>query len=474
MNLNRPLIKQQAKGLIRNNVFKLFIIQLVVMICMGGILQIGAGIYTNSVFKYIIPFTQGVEGNYNDFDDFGIDDDFNHFGADGGNDFYNFGSNENEQNGYGSDFYNFGAGTPENHFSAPDAAEDFFFSFASVMVIFWLTYTIGFVIYIFLSPLEVSLSGLYVSFIRGKRFDTGDGINTVFKNAFKDHYGKKLGLVLLRGICVYFLCWLFIIPGIIYIYSTYFAYQIMCDNPDISPSQALDVSKKMVKGNRGELFVMNLSFIPWYLLCAIGFGIPYIYVWPYISATNALYYENFRIRALQEGRVTEDDFLSDTQRYAKYAQMYGNGFNPQNMPNGNPNAQNAYYSNPNPYNNPYGNANAQYAPGSNPNVQNQPYGNANQQYNPYAAPYQQPPYNPQGNMNYYAPQPNAAQPYTNAAPVQQEAPAQDTQPAETGSVQPETEQPMQEMVEEQVTAEPAVNGQTPDSQTEQEAPAESE
>ena len=69
---------------------------------------------------------------------------------------------------------------------------------------------------------------------------------------------------------------------------------------------------------------MNLSFIPWYILCTLTCGLGYIYVAPYLEATNALYYENFRIRALQEGRITEDDFLSDNQIRAKYANFYAN------------------------------------------------------------------------------------------------------------------------------------------------------
>lgn len=462
MNLNRPLIKQQAKDLIRNNVFKLFVIQLAVMVCMGGIIYIGYGSVMNKFFSFVVPFTESIENNfYENSENFGIDDDFNHFGESGENDFYNFGSDAYSDNPDGHDFYNFGADNPEYDYyeRVPYNTDDFFFEYAAFMVIFWLIYMLGMIAYVFLSPLEVSLSGLYVSFIRGQRFDAGSGISTVFRNAFKVNYGKKLGVVLLRGLCVYFLCWLFIIPGIIYYFSSYFAFQIMCDNPDISPSQALDVSKKMVKGNRWELFVMNLSFFPWFLLSSLCLGIPYIYVLPYFSATNALYYENFRIRALQEGRVTEDDFLSDAQRYAKYAQMYANSFNPQNQPYGN--AQNPYYANQYPQNTAYGYTNApQYAPNGN----NQSYGNVNQPYNPYANPYQQP-----YNMNNAAPQPNYAPQNEGAAPVEQEtAPIQETEQ------QPETEIPVQETAQEQIFEEPAVNEPPSDMPAEPESAAEND
>ncbi|UKI22752.1 MAG: DUF975 family protein [Anaerotruncus sp.] len=86
--------------------------------------------------------------------------------------------------------------------------------------------------------------------------------------------------------------------------------------------QAIMLSKKIVKGHRSELFALDLSFIPWYLLCFAVF--PLIYVVPYVSTTQALYYENFKARAIQLGVVTEDDFLSDAQKAAKYSGQYGN------------------------------------------------------------------------------------------------------------------------------------------------------
>lgn len=59
----------------------------------------------------------------------------------------------------------------------------------------------------------------------------------------------------------------------------------------------------MVAGNRGELFALDLSFIGWWLLTCITFGIASIYVVPYYFTTQALYYENFKLRALQEGKL---------------------------------------------------------------------------------------------------------------------------------------------------------------------------
>lgn len=422
MNLNRGLIKQQAKGLISGNVFKLFFICLIVYACMTALIFGSEGQFIGSIFKMMAADGVFDSSNYEDYD---FDQNYDLYDYDY---FDNFGNeNGGAADSDGSDFYNFQGNIPHGFEYGYDYDLDNGFNqnneqtleIMRNLVMFWLLYMLGFVVMIICMPLTVSLQGLFVSLIRGKHFSFSEGLKDVFGNAFKNNYGKKLALVFLRGILIELLSMLFVIPGIVYVYSSYFANQIMCDNPGISPSKALETSKKMVKGNRTELFVMNLSFIPWYILCAITCGLGCIYVVPYLEATNALYYENFRIRALQEGRVTEDDFLSDDQLRVKYASYYANYYANQNgaAPNGNNYQQNGYQ----PYNQP----------------NNQQYYNQ-QNANPY--------YNAQPNGQNYQPQQNGYynQPQPNYAQTQQPPQAEYDNPAteaEESMKQDVTEQP---------------------------------
>ena len=206
-----------------------------------------------------------------------------------------------------------------------------------------------------LSPLLVSLLGFYVILIKrdpSEQFSLGEEIKNIFKVSFDATYGKKLVVSILRTLFITLWCFLFIIPGIVYNYSSYFSFQIMCENPNLKPMEALKLSKKMVAGNRSELFALDLSFIGWWILCGISFGIASIYAIPYYLTTQALYYENFKIRALQEGRITEDDFLSQEEKANKYAFAgAGNYYNPAQNTNeqytANQNGSaNAYYYNP--------------------------------------------------------------------------------------------------------------------------------
>lgn len=300
MYLKRSLIKRQAKEILKGNVFKLFIIGLVVSIVANAASALVSGI---NLKNYTEIFENAVEnyggGGYYDEDHFQ-----NFYYDDDGEAFFNFGNVNTSLDTQNLSPSAAGAGTVIIGGAAT--------SFLSNLV---------YIASIFLAPLNVALAGFFVLYIRGRRFELDGGVKTVFKEAFTVNYLKKVWLVFLMGLITGLLSLLFIIPGIIFSYSAYFAYQIMCDYPELSAWESIQLSKKIIKGNRFELFLMNLSFIPWAFLCIFIF--PIVYVTPYFELTNALYYENFRLRAIQQGRVTEDDFLSDAQRLAKYAQATG-------------------------------------------------------------------------------------------------------------------------------------------------------
>lgn len=352
-NINRSLVKSQAKQIIKDKIFALFVLSAIVLFLTQG-LTIGVNVYTDSddienLFGPKNSNGYSDNSNRNTPEDFfkyfneQSDDDDNSYDDD---DSYDDGdsSSDNPIESFGQS-YN-GSDTGITNTSVNTSSIDYYAGTG----IKGLT-----VLSIVLSPLLVSLLGFYVILIKrdpSEQFSLGEEIKNIFKVSFDATYGKKLVVSILRTLFITLWCFLFIIPGIVYNYSSYFSFQIMCENPNLKPMEALKLSKKMVAGNRGELFALDLSFIGWWILCGISFGIASIYAIPYYLTTQALYYENFKIRALQEGRITEDDFLSQEEKANKYAFAgAGNYYNPaqntneQYTANQNDSA-NAYYYNP--------------------------------------------------------------------------------------------------------------------------------
>jgi len=256
MELNRALIKQQARQLIKGKVFILFLIIFVVGLLTGGI---------SGIFSYVKEIPYYIQNP----------DTLTNFSG-------------NVRN------YEYSGG----------------FSFGGIFTLVFM-------------PLAVALAGMFLQFIRGTQFDIGSEFTYVFKNTFDKNYIQKFLLKLLVAIFTGLWCILFIIPGIVYHYKTYFVDFIMADNPEMTWKETIELSKKMTNGHKGELFVFDLSFILWYMLVGVTFGIAGIYVYPYIATAQALYYENFKQRAFQTGELTQNDFLSANEKMAQAYSQFG-------------------------------------------------------------------------------------------------------------------------------------------------------
>ena len=295
MDLNRALIKSQAKELIKGNVFKLFVIVFVVTLLTQGGNIISS---TVNVVKQVSDSTSSSSSSSSndgyglndmdeyDFDDFDDMDDFENFAR-------NFGNESNPE----PETKNNGLSTVTSLGST---------SYSGILLLF-------------LAPLAITLMGVFYELIKGRNMSWSEEFEYVFANTFNNNYWNKFVLNLLQSLFTILWSLLFIIPGIVYTYKVYFTSFIMIENPQLSWKEAIAISKKMTDGHKGELFVLDLSFIGWYLLEVITLGLAGIYVLPYVSTTKALYYENFKLRAFQLGMMSKDDFVSEKEKRAMAA-----------------------------------------------------------------------------------------------------------------------------------------------------------
>ena len=72
---------------------------------------------------------------------------------------------------------------------------------------------------------------------------------------------------------------------------------LILDFPQYSALEIMKLSKKLMKGYKGKLFYMIVSFLPLILLSFITCCVGYLWVIPYIDATSAQFYlELIRVR----------------------------------------------------------------------------------------------------------------------------------------------------------------------------------
>lgn len=87
-------------------------------------------------------------------------------------------------------------------------------------------------------------------------------------------------------------------------YSQY--YYILCDHPEMGVRDALNLSKKMMRGHKGELFVLRLSFILWILGTIFTCGLLGIYFDPYANTVYAAYYDELKRIGFANGSLRPD------------------------------------------------------------------------------------------------------------------------------------------------------------------------
>ena len=144
---------------------------------------------------------------------------------------------------------------------------------------------IGFLISVFVgNGATVGLSNYFI-----KNTDSTPSFKDAF-SGFKVKYGRNIGTLLLSGIKVVLWSLLFIIPGIIKTYEYAIIPYILADDAEISSKDAFKKAKEMMKDNKWRLFKLNFSFIGWYILSVLTFGLGTFFLLPYIDAANAEFY----------------------------------------------------------------------------------------------------------------------------------------------------------------------------------------
>lgn len=164
--------------------------------------------------------------------------------------------------------------------------------------IFGWYYALNVLITLVLIPLNIGVSQNVLAWSRGEDVNKWEVLFNGFSSA--KSFFKQVGTVVLYTILCVLWSILLVIPGIIkgMAYSMY--PYILRDEPDLSVWQTLKKSEAMMKGYKGKLFLMYLSFIGWFILGAFTFGILYIWLTPYVMTSTVKFYDEVR-RAYYNG-----------------------------------------------------------------------------------------------------------------------------------------------------------------------------
>ena len=130
------------------------------------------------------------------------------------------------------------------------------------------------------------------------------GIGTLLDGFRSGHYVNIVLTMFLRDLFTTLWSLLLVVPGIVKHYEYLMVPYIIAENPEMDYKEAFQISKQMMDGEKMEAFIMDLSFLGWYLLSAVTCGLLAIfYVNPYVQASFAEMYTFNKQKAYQEGYI---------------------------------------------------------------------------------------------------------------------------------------------------------------------------
>lgn len=144
--------------------------------------------------------------------------------------------------------------------------------------------------------------GGYRFFILNQTAQPGSG--TLLDGFRSGHYVNIVLTMFLRDLFTALWSLLLVVPGIVKHYEYLMVPYIIAENPAMDYKEAFQISKQMMDGEKMEAFIMDLSFLGWYLLSAVTCGLLAIfYVNPYVQASFAEMYTFNKQKAYQDGYI---------------------------------------------------------------------------------------------------------------------------------------------------------------------------
>ena len=147
--------------------------------------------------------------------------------------------------------------------------------------------TIGILGVILAGPLGFGVVTILLRLVR--RQDEKADFNHLF-DGFKEKFGETVIVSVLTYVYIFLWSLLLVIPGIVKSYS-YAATMYLVKEKGLTGNDAITESRKIMDGNKFRLFCLDLSFIGWYILGVICFGVGVLWVDAYRGVARAAFFE---------------------------------------------------------------------------------------------------------------------------------------------------------------------------------------
>ena len=110
-------------------------------------------------------------------------------------------------------------------------------------------------------------------------------------SGFKEKFLRNAFLQFMISLFTVLWTLLFIIPGIVKAYAYSMSFYLVNKEPDLEAMAAIDKSKEYTRGYKGDLFMLDLSYLGWYFLGLFTLGILWLWIIPKHQVARIMYFE---------------------------------------------------------------------------------------------------------------------------------------------------------------------------------------
>lgn len=123
------------------------------------------------------------------------------------------------------------------------------------------------------------------------------GNTDVCSNMFSyatSNYLHVVWTLFLMGIKIFLWTLLLIVPGVIKAFAYAMTPFVLADHPELSASEAIAESERLMRGHKFDLFYLYLSFLGWAILAIFTMGIGFFWLEPYFMGAMIGFYNDLK------------------------------------------------------------------------------------------------------------------------------------------------------------------------------------
>lgn len=167
-----------------------------------------------------------------------------------------------------------------------------------------LNYLMQIIIFVVTAFFTYALIKMFIDVVRGNDLKIDE---IIFSGLKTEKPVKSLVLSILTSLFVILWSLLLIIPGIIKAYAYSMGFYLLNRDSSLSGKEALDKSKDITTGYKMDLFVLDLSYLGWYLLGVFTLGILWLWVIPKHLTARTLYFDEIYEKCVAPEVVEVDE-----------------------------------------------------------------------------------------------------------------------------------------------------------------------